>query len=105
MLLAARLARLGFLADFLSRTVLVGFLTGVGIQVAVGQVAGMFGLKGGGQGTLGKLWNDVQQLAQLSRDDALIALAVLAVIVGLKRVSEKIPGALFAAIGAIVVSW
>ena len=34
LLLAARLARLGFLANFLSRTVLVGFLTGVGIQVA-----------------------------------------------------------------------
>jgi MFS superfamily sulfate permease-like transporter len=37
----ARVARLGFLADFLSRTVLVGFLTGVGIQVATGQVGGM----------------------------------------------------------------
>ena len=36
MLLLARLARLGFLANFLSRTVLVGFLTGVGIQVAAG---------------------------------------------------------------------
>src|SRR5258708_29830793 len=31
MLLAPRLLRLGFLADFLSRTVLVGFLSGVGI--------------------------------------------------------------------------
>ena len=30
--------RLGFLANFLSRTVLVGFLTGVGIQVAIGSV-------------------------------------------------------------------
>ena len=38
MLLAARLARLSFLANFLSRTVLVGFLTGVGIQVAAGQL-------------------------------------------------------------------
>jgi sulfate permease, SulP family len=38
LLLLARLARLGFLANFLSRTVLVGFLTGVGIQVAAGQL-------------------------------------------------------------------
>ena len=38
MLLLARLARLGFLANFFSRTVLVGFLTGVGIQVAAGQL-------------------------------------------------------------------
>jgi SulP family sulfate permease len=38
-LLLARVIGLGFLADFLSRTVLVGFLTEVGIQVALGQVA------------------------------------------------------------------
>src|SRR5262249_15496780 len=37
-LLVARLLGLGFMADFLSRTVLIGFLTGVGIQVALGEV-------------------------------------------------------------------
>ena len=46
----ARLIRLGFLADFLSRTVLIGFLTGVGIQVAMGQVGGMLGVPGGTTG-------------------------------------------------------
>ena len=40
----ARVARLGFLANFLSRTVLIGFLTGVGVQVAIGQVGGMLGV-------------------------------------------------------------
>ena len=44
LLLLARFARLGFLADFLSRTVLIGFLTGVGIQVAIGQLGGMLGI-------------------------------------------------------------
>ena len=43
-LLLARLLKLGFIANFLSRSVLIGFLTGVGIQVAMGQVAGMFGI-------------------------------------------------------------
>src|SRR5436305_2087522 len=43
-LLLARLARLGFLADFISRTVLVGFLTGVGIQIAMSQLDGMLGV-------------------------------------------------------------
>ena len=41
LLLLARLARLGFLASFLSRTVLLGFLTGVGIQIAIGQLPAM----------------------------------------------------------------
>src|SRR5689334_21288889 len=43
-LFVARVARLGFLANFISRTVLVGFLTGVGIQVAMGQLGGMLGV-------------------------------------------------------------
>ena len=47
-LILARILRLGFLADFLSSTVLVGFLTGVGIQVALGQISGMLGIEGGG---------------------------------------------------------
>ena len=47
--LLARVLRLGFMADFLSRSVLVGFLTGVGIQVALGEIAGMLGLQGGGR--------------------------------------------------------
>jgi SulP family sulfate permease len=104
-LILARLMRLGFLADFLSRTVLIGFLTGVGIQVALGQVAGMLGLKGGGHGTLGKVWNDFLQLGQINHYELTIALSVLVVIVGLKMVSKRIPGALIAAIGALVASW
>ena len=44
MLVVARIFRLGFLADFLSRSALIGFLTGVGIQVAAGELAGLIGL-------------------------------------------------------------
>ena len=104
-LILARLMRLGFLADFLSRTVLIGFLTGVGVQVALGEIAGMLGLKGGGHGALGKFWNDLQQLGQVNRYEMTVALSVLVVIVGLKMISKKIPGALIAAIGALVVTW
>jgi high affinity sulfate transporter 1 len=104
-LLAARLLGLGFMADFLSRTVLIGFLTGVGIQVALGEIAGMLGLKGGGHGTVQKLWNTMQQIEDVNFYPLAIALTVLAVIVGSKRVSKKIPGALIAVVGAITVSW
>ena len=44
LMVVARLARLGFLANFLRGLVLIGFLTGVGIQVACRQVAGMLGV-------------------------------------------------------------
>jgi SulP family sulfate permease len=104
-LIIARIVGLGFLADFLSRTVLIGFLTGVGIQVALGEISGMLGLKGVGHGTLQKIWNDIQQIEQVNFYALALALSVLVVIVGLKKVSRKIPGALIAVIGAIVTSW
>jgi SulP family sulfate permease len=104
-LFLARIARLGFLADFLSSTVLVGFLTGVGIQVALGQVAGMLGLEAGGHGTLGKIVADLQNIGETNFYALGMAVAVLVLIVGLKRLSPKIPGALLAVIGAMVVSW
>ena len=104
-LILARVIGLGFLADFLSRTVLIGFLTGVGIQVALGQISGMLGLKGGGHGTLGKIWTDIQQIEQINFYALATAIGVLVVIVGSKKVSKKIPGALIAVIGAIAASW
>jgi MFS superfamily sulfate permease-like transporter len=104
-LMLARVIGLGFMADFLSRTVLIGFLTGVGIQVALGQIAGMLGLAGGGNGTVGRVWADLQQIEQVNLYAMAIASAVIAVIVGSKRISEKISGALIAVIGAIALSW
>ena len=104
-LILARVIGLGFLADFLSSTVLVGFLTGVGIQVAFGQIGGMLGLEASGHGTLGKIVADLQHVGETNFYALGIAVAVLVLIVGLKKVSPKIPGALLAVIGAMVVSW
>jgi len=104
-LILSRIVGLGFMADFLSRTVLVGFLTGVGIQVALGEISGMLGLKGGGHGTLEKIWADLQQIEQINFYALVVSISVLVVIVLSKKISNKIPGALIAVIGAIVVSW
>jgi SulP family sulfate permease len=104
-LLLARIIGLGFMADFLSRTVLIGFLTGVGIQVALGEFSGMLGLKDGGHGTVEKVLSDLRQIDQVNFKALVVALAVLVVIIGSRKVSKKIPGALIAVIGAIVASW
>jgi len=104
-LILARIIGLGFLADFLSSTVLVGFLTGVGIQVAFGQIGGMLGLEVHGHGTLGKIVADLQHIGETNFYALATAVAVLVMIVGLKKLSPKIPGALLAVIGAMVVSW
>ena len=104
-LILARVIGLGFMADFLSRTVLIGFLTGVGIQVALSQVSGMLGLPGGGHGSLRKLWSTLQHIEEANVYALSVAIGVLVVIVGLKTVSKRMPGALIAVIAVIALSW
>ena len=105
MLLVARLARLGFLANFLSRTVLVGFLTGVGIQVAAGQLPDMLGVTATGRQTLPKLVNTVRALSHVRWADVAVSIAVIVVVVAARRINRRIPGLLIAVIIAIIVSW
>jgi SulP family sulfate permease len=104
LLLVARLLRLGFLADFLSRSVLVGFLSGVGIQVAFGELHGILGLEKGGHGFFGQLAFNLQHLHQTNIPGLAIAMAVLAVIVGFEILAPRFPGALVAVIAAIAAS-
>jgi sulfate permease, SulP family len=111
LLVLARLARLGFLAVFISRTVLVGFLTGVGIQVALGQVGGLFGVPSPhvdvdrASGTLIRFWDTLKELGQTSGATLAVSLTVLATLVVFERWVKAIPGGLVAVVGAIAVSW
>src|SRR4249920_272266 len=103
LLLAARLARLAFLANFLSRTVLVGFLTGVGIQVAVGQLPDMLGISAAGGETLPKLVNTARALPHVNWADVVISIAVMVIVLGARLINRRIPGALIAVAAAIAV--
>src|SRR5262249_35687001 len=84
---------------------MIGFLTGVGIQVALGQLHGLLGIESHGHGIIQKIWNDWQQIGHVNFYALTISCLALLLIVGLKRISKKIPGALIAVIIAIVVSW
>jgi high affinity sulfate transporter 1 len=109
-LLLARIARLGFLADFLSRTVLVGFLTGVGIQVAMGQVGGMLGIPsphvelGRWSGDTLKLLLTLKEIEKTSLPTLAVSVSVLAVLLFFGQITKRIPAGLVAVIGAIVLS-
>jgi len=105
MLLVARLARLSFLANFLSRTVLVGFLTGVGIEVAAGQLPDMFGVTAAGRSTVTKLVNTVRALPHVHLADVVVSIGVIVIVLAARRITRRIPGLLIAVIIAIVVSW
>src|SRR5262249_37119099 len=100
-LLVARVLQLGFLADFLSRTVLVGFLTGVGVQVGVAMLGDMLGVAVQSHRTLGQGWEILQGLSQVSAPTpSLSALLAASIPVG-PRFSPALPGSLVPARGAI----
>ena len=104
MLLLARLIRLSFLANFLSRTVLVGFLTGVGIQVAAGQLPDMLGVTAPGQDTIPKLVHTLRALPHVHGADVAVSVGVIVIVLAMRRVTRRIPGALIAVTIAISVS-
>jgi sulfate permease, SulP family len=110
-LLLARVARLGFLADFISRTVLVGFLTGVGIQVALGQLDGMLGVASPSvsldhlSATTIKAWDTLKEIPDASGATIAVSLIVIAILVVFERWIPMIPGGLVAVVGTIGVSW
>ena len=104
MLLLARAAQLGFLANFLSRTVLVGFLTGVGIQVAIGQLPSMLGVTAADRQTLPRLWDTVRALPDVRAADVAISAGVIVIVLVARMITRRIPGPLIAVILAIGVS-
>jgi sulfate permease, SulP family len=103
-LLVARVLQLGFLADFLSRTVLVGFLTGVGIQVGVAMLGDMLGVAVQSHRTLGQGWEILQGLSQLNAPTLSLSVLVAASILVGHRFAPAVPVALIAVVGTIAAS-
>jgi sulfate permease, SulP family len=103
-LLLARIFKLGFLADFLSRTVLVGFLTGVGIQVGVAMLGDMLGIAVQSHRTLVQAWQILQGLPRLSVPTLLLSALVAASILLGHRYAPGVPVSLIAVIGTIAAS-
>jgi len=103
-LLIARLLKLGFLADFLSRTVLVGFLTGVGFQVGIAVLGGMLGIETHSRHSVLQLAEVLGSVSQAHSSTVLLSAVVLGVIFGLHWFTPRIPGPLIAVVGAITAS-
>jgi SulP family sulfate permease len=103
-LLLARVLRLGFLADFLSQTVLVGFLTGVSFQVGIAILGEMLGLAIQSRRTVGQFIEVVSSLPHVHLLTALISAVVVAGIFTCHWLAPKIPAPLIAVVVAIASS-
>ncbi|MGB2838485.1 MAG: SulP family inorganic anion transporter, partial [Actinomycetes bacterium] len=104
LLFLARVLKLGFLGDFLSASVLIGFLTGVGIQVLTGQIPDMLGVPKGTGNWIQQQWAWISDLGAVQWETAAFAAATVACIVAFKRFAPRIPGALIAVVVLTVIS-
>jgi SulP family sulfate permease len=90
MLIAARLMRLGFLANFISQPVLIGFKAGVGVAILVGQMKSVLGVQVTSKTTVGILLELPGLLPQTHVMTLLVALAGVAVLAGLPRILPRL---------------
>ncbi len=103
-LLVARIFKLGFLADFLSRMVLIGFLTGVGFQVGIAMLGDMFGVTAPSHRTLIQVQEILWGLRGLNLPTlGLSALVAGCILLG-HRFAPRFPVSLVAVIGTIAAS-
>ncbi len=103
-LLLGRLFKLGFIADFLSQTVLVGFLTGVGFQVGSAVLGDALGIEVHSRRTLIQLYEVATHLSSVQLPTLLVSASVLISVLVLRRVAPRVPGPLVAVVGATAAS-
>lgn len=102
--LVAGAARLGFVTQFLSKPVMDGFIVGLAVFVAVGQLNKLFGVSKVEGNTVEKLAHVVRGLPDANTATVLVSAAALALLFGLPRLSRALPAGLILLFGSIVVS-
>ncbi|MBL0144199.1 MAG: SulP family inorganic anion transporter [Betaproteobacteria bacterium] len=105
MLLAARLLRLGVVANFISSPVLTGFKAGIGLVIVLDQVPKLLGVHIDKQGFFRDVASVAHHLPQTSPITLAIAVATFAVLIGMERWKPHSPAPLVAVGGAIAASW
>ncbi|MFJ3415414.1 SulP family inorganic anion transporter [Streptomyces sp. NPDC086082] len=96
--LAAWAVRLGFVADLLSRPVLIGYLAGVALIMIVDQLPKLTGVSTTGSAFFPQLWSFLRHLHQLHGPTLLFAAVTLAFLFTVARLSRMVPGPLLAVV-------
>lgn len=97
----AGIARLGFVADLISKPVRIGYLAGLAITIFIGQLPKLFGYSIDAEGLLRELAAFFANLDQTNPATLLVGLLCLVIILGLRRWAPRLPGVLLAVLAAI----
>jgi sulfate permease, SulP family len=93
-LVAAGLFRLGFVSEFLARPVLVGFVSGIGVVIIVGQIPKLIGVPVESGNVPEMLWRELAGLGDISWPTFLVGAASLVALLVLRRLAPRVPWAL-----------
>jgi sulfate permease, SulP family len=102
--LIAGLARMGFLADFVSKPILIGYISGASFIIISSQLGKLFGIKINGDNVFLKIWNLIKNIGQTSWLTLGIGLFLIAFLVVLRRFAPRVPGAIIVVVVMTLIS-
>jgi high affinity sulfate transporter 1 len=103
--LIVALARMSWVARFLSRAVVTGFLFGAAIDVVIGELPKLTGTEASGSNAVRELWSWLASVPQAHALTLLVGLVSLVVVFGLRRLRPGVPGALVLVVGGLLANW
>ena len=103
--LVVAVLRMGWIAQFLSRAVVTGFLFGAALDVVIGELPKLTGTKVSGSNPIQELWSWLTTLGEAHGTTVVVGLLSLAVVFGLRVVAPQVPGALVLVVGGLLASW
>jgi MFS superfamily sulfate permease-like transporter len=104
-LVVAGIARMGFLADFLAKPVVTGFLFGLALLVIISQLPSLFGLPSGSGSALNQLWRLMTSLDGTNPWTLAITVATFLALLLFRRYAPGLPGALVVIALGILAVW
>ena len=103
--LLAWAARLGWLADYFSRPVIIGYLHGVAVVLVCSQLGKLLGVTVDARRPIGQIVDVVQQFGDYDRATVLVSIVALAVLLTARIFVPFLPAALIVVVASIVLSW
>ncbi|GAA3685910.1 sulfate permease [Arthrobacter ginkgonis] len=96
--------KMGWIAQFLSRAVVTGFLFGAAIDVVIGELPKLTGTKATGSNPIQELRSWIGTLGEVQPATVVVGAIALAVVFGLRAVAPRVPGALVLVVGGLVAA-
>jgi SulP family sulfate permease len=97
--------RMGWIAQFLSRAVVTGFLFGAAIDVVISELPKLTGTTAEGTNSFQELWSWFGTLGERHQATVIVGVVSLVVVFGVRRIAPRVPGALVLVVGGLLASW